>query len=75
KLLRRSQNENRLTQMADQQMQEARHIGEAECRQLVQQTSRFSKKMAGGEHNHYGAKDPQHQEFIFPRHGGPPTSI
>jgi hypothetical protein len=56
-------------------MHEAWHISEARRRHLLDQIDRPSKKMPSGKRNHYGAEDPQHQEFIFPRHGRPPTAI
>ena len=56
-------------------MQEPWHTSEAARRHLLDHIDRPSKKMPGGERNHYRAEDPQHQEFIFPRHGRPPTAI
>jgi hypothetical protein len=56
-------------------MHEAWHISEARRRHLLDQIDRPSKKMPSGKRNHYRAEDPQHQKFIFPRHGRPPTAI
>jgi hypothetical protein len=56
-------------------MQEPWHVSNAAGRHLLDHIDRPSKKMPGGERNHYRAEDPQHQEFLFPRHGRPPTAI
>jgi hypothetical protein len=42
-------------------MQQAGQVNETECRQLLDQINCALKEMPGGESNHYGAKDPQHQ--------------
>ena len=64
-----------LTEMPSQQMQERWHVGEARRRHLLDHTDRPSKKIPNGKRQHHGREDPQHQEFIFPRHGRPPTAI
>jgi hypothetical protein len=56
-------------------MQEPRHTSEAAHRHMLDRINRPFKKMPSGKRNHHGAEDPQHQEFIFPRHGRPPTAI
>ena len=65
----------RLAQIPGDQMQETGHVSEAERSHLLHQINRPSKKMPGGKRNHHSAEDPQHQEFVFPRHGRPPTAI
>src|ERR1700722_2156797 len=64
-----------LMQMPSQQMQEGGNISKAERRHLLRQVDRSSQEMPGGESNHHGAEDPEQQEFVFPRHGHPPTAI
>jgi hypothetical protein len=61
--------------MPSQQVQEPWQISEAASRHLLDPMDRSSKKMPSGKRHHHGAEDPQHQEFIFPRHGRPPTAI
>jgi hypothetical protein len=56
-------------------MQEPWRISEAACHHLLDHMDRPSEKMSGDKRHHHGAEDPQHQEFIFPRHGRPPTAI
>jgi hypothetical protein len=61
--------------MPDQQMQEAEHMDNAKRRQLLSQVNHPAEKVTGGEHDYNCAENPQNQEFVFQRHGGPPTSV
>src|SRR5271170_2426261 len=64
-----------LTRPPNQHVEHSRQVRNAARSHLLHQMNRLSEEMPGGKRNHHCEENPEHQKFVFPRHGRPPTAI